>query len=561
MIKGKLRLLNSLNEIIHLNKDIQSNPKNHFYTNSGTIYTWFDEINNKKLEYYPFSFLLLIYFDFKKQLAYYSICFSDLAQNFRFKILNTCNDNTDINTNNLNDINILQANDNNNNLFINLELIKVSRLCKNMLIKLKKDISKQNGNMITCPWFFIGILTYITIKDKKNNNVSIKPNYVEQNNFKINKEIEMNDNKLLLFDFKMHFDSYTIQQKMNNINIDLIKWRIAPEFDPDKFKNLRFLLIGSGTLGCSVSRNLIGWGIRNISMIDNSEVSLNNPPRQCLFTFEDAKLKKNKASAAVERLRYICPDLIGNGLPFNVPILGDPTINNDEFIKACEKLKEKIQNSDVILLLTDTKESRLIPTILTSFINRNHRNKDKPILCITVGLGFDSFIVTRNTFIENKIISDQNNNLNINCNGCYFCGDLSVNSKNDLYDISIDQQCSVVRTGNSYIASSIAVELIINLSQSDEYWNSVYSDSNKNIIGLYPHCIRGFLNNFSIVNSSIQRNDNCIACSNKISNKISNNERKFLSQIFNDPKKLEIFSGLDKYKKNMESNINMVNDF
>ncbi|KAH7649331.1 hypothetical protein FG379_002455 [Cryptosporidium bovis] len=559
LIKGKLRLLNSLHEILHLNKDIESNPQIHFSTNIETINNWFSEINNKKHEHYPFSFLLLIYFDFKKQIAYYSICFSNINKVFEFKILNNSDSNNNPSTSDFYDIIILPIthNDKNNNSSLNLESIKNSKLCRDILIKLKKDISKYSNNVVNCPWFFITILSYILIdKDNITDVISIKPNFIKQSNSMINNKAEINDDKLLSFDLRTHFDSYTIQQKINNINIDLIRWRIAPEFDPNKFKNLRFLLIGSGTLGCSVSRNLIGWGIRNITLVDNSEVSLNNPSRQCLFTFEDAKLKKNKASAAIERLRYICPDLMGHDLPFDVPILNDPTISDNEFIQKCEELKEIIQDSDVILLLTDTKESRLIPTILTSFINRHHRNKDNPILCITVGLGFDSFVVTRNTFIEDKVTSDQNDS-----NGCYFCGDLSVNSKTDLFDIPIDQQCSVVRIGNSYIASSIAVELIINLSQSNGYWNSTHCDNVESILGSYPQCIRGCLNGFSIKNSSIQRNNNCIACSNKISDEMLNNEKNFLCQIFNDPKQLETFSGLDKYKQHIENNINIISDF
>ena len=39
----------------------------------------------------------------------------------------------------------------------------------------------------------------------------------------------------------------------------------------------RCLLLGAGTLGCSVARTLLGWGVRRITFVDNSRVAYSNP--------------------------------------------------------------------------------------------------------------------------------------------------------------------------------------------------------------------------------------------------------------------------------------------
>lgn len=94
-----------------------------------------------------------------------------------------------------------------------------------------------------------------------------------------------------------------IAENAVDLNLKLMKWRMIPSFDLDVLKTTKCLLLGSGSLGCQVARNLLSWGYRNITFVDYGNVSYSNPVRQCLFTFEDSKGQSNeKATVAAKRL-------------------------------------------------------------------------------------------------------------------------------------------------------------------------------------------------------------------------------------------------------------------
>lgn len=88
-----------------------------------------------------------------------------------------------------------------------------------------------------------------------------------------------------------------------------MKWRQAPELNLEKLENTSCLLLGAGSLGCQVGRNLLAWGYtKKITFVDSGKVSFSNPVRQCLFTFEDSQKPNNyKATIAAERLKEVYP--------------------------------------------------------------------------------------------------------------------------------------------------------------------------------------------------------------------------------------------------------------
>lgn len=74
-----------------------------------------------------------------------------------------------------------------------------------------------------------------------------------------------------------------------------MKWRMAPELELDIMKGMKVLMLGSGSLGCQIGRNLLSWGFENITFVDYGKVSYSNPVRQCLFTFQDSVDERSKA--------------------------------------------------------------------------------------------------------------------------------------------------------------------------------------------------------------------------------------------------------------------------
>lgn len=50
--------------------------------------------------------------------------------------------------------------------------------------------------------------------------------------------------------------------------------------------------------------------MRNITFVDNSRVSLSNPVRQTLFTYDDAVKRNMKGQAAAENLKKIFPGVV-----------------------------------------------------------------------------------------------------------------------------------------------------------------------------------------------------------------------------------------------------------
>lgn len=152
-----------------------------------------------------------------------------------------------------------------------------------------------------------------------------------------------------------------------DLNLRLMKWRLWPSLDTDGLSYTRCLLLGAGTLGCAVARALLGWGVRDITLVDNGRVSYSNPARQCLFEFEDAEARSFKAVAAAARLRKIFPNVRSEGVVLSIPMPGHPLnltpqttgegqLSEDE-VQYC-RLDELIRSHDVCFALTDSREAR-----------------------------------------------------------------------------------------------------------------------------------------------------------------------------------------------------------
>lgn len=209
-------------------------------------------------------------------------------------------------------------------------------------------------------------------------------------------------------DLSEYMDERKLADQAVDLNLKLIKWRIAPGIDLDVIKNAKCLLLGAGTLGTYVSRTLMGWGVRKITFIDNATVSFSNPVRQPLFDFKDClQGGVKKAERAAEALEEIYPGVDATGHVMEVPMAGHPITDAAKTKTDFEKLQTLISEHDVIFLLMDTRESRWLPTVM---------GKSAGKIVLNAALGFDTFVVMRH-----GLKTSQEGEVEL---GCYFCNDV-----------------------------------------------------------------------------------------------------------------------------------------
>eukprot|EP00062_Callorhinchus_milii_P025153 gi/632985826/ref/XP_007909899.1/ PREDICTED: ubiquitin-like modifier-activating enzyme ATG7 [Callorhinchus milii] len=360
-----------------------------------------------------------------------------------------------------------------------------------------------------------------------------------------------------------------------DLNLKLMRWRLVPTLDLERVSTARCLMLGAGTLGCNVARTLLGWGVRQITFVDNARVSYSNPVRQSLFEFEDClDGGKMKAVAAAEKLRQIFPGVKAEGFSLSIPMPGHPVDfsveTREQARRDVEQLEELVRSHDVLFLLMDTRESRWLPTVMAA----SHRK-----LVINAALGFDTFVVMRHGLKKAKqecgepatstgpppLATDpppsatghsHSTGPSLFSNipgyklGCYFCNDV-VAPGDSTRDRTLDQQCTVSRPGLAMIAGALAVELMVSILQHPEGGYAVASSSDDRLnepptsLGLVPHQIRGFVSRFDNVLPASLAFDKCTACSAVVLDHYEKEGFQFLANVFNSSHSfLEDLTGL-----------------
>ncbi|CAD2104218.1 autophagy-related protein 7, putative [Plasmodium vinckei] len=362
--------------------------------------------------------------------------------------------------------------------------------------------------------------------------------YIEKKNNKIKESI------IYIINLNNFLNKNTIQRISLELNIKLIRWRILKNFKFEKIHDLKILIIGLGTLGCSVARTCVAWGIKNFTFIDNSRVSYSNVSRQCLFTLDDAESCSNtgeyKSVAAKNNLLKISPDLNITSKIMDIPMPGHLNyLKNENLYKTIEELDNLIDNHDVVFLLTDSKESRYFPSLLIAEKHynclkqytklTNHCNSNINDACKLDGdnITYSNYMCILNEGIENKNVNnkqifdkkneftDQRNifysNILSKINqinkmpplgisvalgfdsfqvirhpylyfkaACYFCNDMNSPTDSISYR-TLDEKCTVTRPGISSISSSIATELLISLTQHPLQFSAPHIESDQYI--------------------------------------------------------------------------------
>ncbi|EFN52000.1 hypothetical protein CHLNCDRAFT_37099 [Chlorella variabilis] len=371
-------------------------------------------------------------------------------------------------------------------------------------------------------------------------------------------------------------DPRLLAESAVDLNLRLMRWRAAPSLDVGAIAATRCLLLGAGTLGCSVARTLLGWGVRHITLVDNSRVAYSNPVRQSLYCFEDClEGGKPKAAAAADALRRIFPGAVARGVQLSIPMPGHP-IADGELAQArrdIAALEALVGGHDVVFLLMDTRESRWLPTLLCAALGR---------LAINAALGFDGFMVMRHgapvppeaeqlpggggsgvpaaaprpappppSVVGSRL-------------GCYFCNDV-VAPINSTVDRTLDQQCTVARPGLSAIAGSLAAELMAAVVQQPAGAGAPAAGSPPAAaqqaaaggeappLGHAPHMIRGQLGGFTQMCLTGQAFRQCTACSEAVVREYRRRGHDFLVQGLLDPKHLEDLTGLTELHRASEA--------
>lgn len=210
-----------------------------------------------------------------------------------------------------------------------------------------------------------------------------------------------------------YMDPTRIADQAVDLNLKLMKWRISPNLDLDAISGTRCLLLGAGTLGSYVSRNLLGWGVRKVTFVDYGRVSFSNPVRQPLFTYHDClDGGKHKALRAAEALKEIYPGVDSEGHTLSVPMLGHPFTDESKTREDFLQLQRLIDEHDAIFLLMDSRESRWLPSVMGKAAGK---------IVMNAALGFDSFVVMRHGAEPEDVKADDTEHRTL---GCYFCNDV-----------------------------------------------------------------------------------------------------------------------------------------
>ncbi|XP_068622450.1 ubiquitin-like modifier-activating enzyme ATG7 isoform X2 [Battus philenor] len=346
-------------------------------------------------------------------------------------------------------------------------------------------------------------------------------------------------------------DPIKLADTMSDLNIKLMKWRLAPDIDVDVMKSTKCLLLGAGTLGCHVARDLLAWGFRHITFMDHGKVSYSNPTRQVLFTHRDCfDGGRNKAEAAAENLKCILPTVKSRGICGHIGMPGFPVGESlmDEFKYNLKLLTEAIVEHDVIFLLLDSREARWLPTLLGAV----HKK-----IVINAALGFDSYLVMRHgVHLKSSEFAESVNDRYIPGGklGCYFCNDVTAPG-NSFKDRTLDQQCTVTRPGVAAIAGALAVEMLVGLLQHPLRVEApAVCNLNENVdelpelqgvLGPIPHSIRGFLHSYQTIMPTCAKFKQCIACSDVVIHRYKEEGAEFLIKVFESGKYLEEVTGLN----------------
>ena len=194
-------------------------------------------------------------------------------------------------------------------------------------------------------------------------------------------------------------------------------------------------------------------------------------------------------------------------------------------------------------------------------------------LLINTALGFDTYLVMRHgqtpapvepSSVSTSTGTDIADSLAVSAAlapetrlGCYFCNDI-VAATNSQKDRTLDQQCTVTRPGLSFIASALAVELMVALAHPKEKNSNEKGDEaveegvGPNAPPEIPHQIRGTVTGFTQFTPHAPAFGCCTACSAPIVHAFRERGFGFVQQACQDSAVLEVTSGITGLMENVD---------
>jgi len=328
------------------------------------------------------------------------------------------------------------------------------------------------------------------------------------------------------------------------------------------------LILGAGTLGCDVARILMDYGVRKLTVVDSGRVAVSNLARQSFYTSNDVNTPKGTAIVKRLKERYSSVDEpVFEEDPMEIPMPGHHVSDEEAagVLENCKKLQRLVATHDAVFLLTDTRESRWLPTLLCA-------NENK--IAITAALGYDSYLAMRhgagpgassggsNAIAGMTKLSPQDV-LGRQRLGCYFCNDV-IAPVDSVSNRTLDQQCTVTRPGLASIASGHAADLFARMLNHPDGIHApadIAGTTSERPFGLLPHQIRGSLANYNLLTLLGYSSSSCIACSDAVLSEYRSRGMDFVMQVINEPTYLEDLTGLTELMKSADySRVEWVDD-
>jgi ubiquitin-like modifier-activating enzyme ATG7 len=252
---------------------------------------------------------------------------------------------------------------------------------------------------------------------------------------------------------------------------------------------------------------------------------------------------------------------------------GHPIIGDENKVRAAfDELRSLIDKHDAIFLLMDSRESRWLPTVMA-------KSADKMV--INAALGFDTYMVMRHGLrpvpSEQEVASAATSDTDVTAEissikqgapaelACYFCSDV-VAPADSLKNATLDQQCTVTRPGAAPIASALAVELLVSLTQHRLKGHAPAStpptstaiasappidpsEPDSHPLGTVPHQIRGYMSTWQTIQTRATAYDHCAACSSAVLAAYESDSWDFVRRALNENGFVENISGLSEVQR------------